>query len=46
MSEELKQQRTERIIKSRITPISNELKTKLNVAFQDVVTRFKDKHLS
>ena len=46
MSNELKQRRTERIIYSRITPVSSELKAKLNTAFIDIVNRFKAKHLS
>jgi len=38
--------RTEEIIYSRIEPISDELKQKCATAFQDVVDRIKDKHLS
>ena len=38
--------RKQRHIYSRITPITSELKTKINTAFEDVVNRFKDKHLS
>lgn len=38
--------REDRIIYSRVTPISSELKTKVNNAFSDFVNRFKDRHLS
>ena len=38
--------RKSRIIYSRITPITAELKSKINTVFEDVVTRFKDRHLS
>jgi len=39
-------ERQEQIIYSRINPISSELKEKCATAFQDVVNRIKDKHLS
>jgi hypothetical protein len=38
--------RQDRIIYTRINPISEDLKNKLNLAFKDVVDRFKQKHLS
>lgn len=38
--------RKDRIIYTRLNPISEDLKTKLGVAFKDVVDRFKEKHLS
>lgn len=34
------------VIKTNITPLSNELKVKLVSAVQEVVTKIKDKHLS
>ena len=34
------------VIKSTIAPISNELKTKLVTAFQVVINKIKEKHLS
>jgi len=39
-------ERKNQIIYSRINPISSELKEKCATAFQDVVNRIKDKHLS
>lgn len=45
MSENI-EPRKDRIIYTRLNPISDELKSKLNVAFKDVVDRFKEKHLS
>jgi hypothetical protein len=41
-----KDPRENRIIYSRVTPITAEVKSKINTAFEDVVNRFKDKHLS
>ena len=41
-----KDPRENRIIYSRVTPITSEVKSKINTAFEDVVNRFKDKHLS
>ena len=38
--------RTEEIIYSRVEPISNELKQKCAAAFQEVVDKIKEKHLS
>ena len=38
--------RTEEIIYSRVEPISNELKQKCATAFQEVVNKIKEKHLS
>ena len=38
--------RQDRLVYSRVTPITDEVKTKINIAFSDVVNRFKDKHLS
>lgn len=38
--------RADSIIYSRLNPLSDEVKTKINNAFLDVVTRFKDRHLS
>lgn len=38
--------RKDNLIYSRVSPISSELKEKINTAFSDVVTRFKNKHLS
>jgi hypothetical protein len=34
------------VIKSVINPLSNDLKGKLSTAFQEVVSKIKDKHLS
>lgn len=34
------------VIKSTITPISTELKTKLVTSFQVVINKIKEKHLS
>ena len=39
-------ERQEQIIYSRINPVDTTLKTKMAEAFQDVVNRIKDKHLS
>lgn len=39
-------ERKDRLIYSRVSPISNEVKTKINIAFADFLNRFKDKHLS
>lgn len=38
--------REDRTIYTRLNPISDDLKNKLNIAFKDIVDRFKDKHLS
>lgn len=38
--------RQDRLVYSRVNPITDEVKTKINAAFLDVVNRFKDKHLS
>lgn len=38
--------RTKEIIYSRIEPISDELKQKCATAFQEVVDKIKEKHLS
>jgi hypothetical protein len=38
--------RQDRLVYSRVNPITDEVKTKINTAFLDVVNRFKDKHLS
>lgn len=46
MSTELKEKRKDSIIYSRITPISTELKSKVNTAFADFINRFKAEHLS
>lgn len=47
MSEEIKiDPRKDRLIYSRITPISDDVKNKTKIAFLDIVNRFKDKHLS
>jgi len=34
------------IIKANITPLSNQLKSKVSVAFNEVVSKIKIKHLS
>jgi hypothetical protein len=41
-----KPERTNKVVYSRITPIDSTLQDKLDTAFQEVITRFKDKHLS
>lgn len=46
MATEIREPREDKILYSRITPLSSELKQKLNIAFQDVINRIKDKHLS
>lgn len=38
--------RKNRLIYSRVTPINEEVKTKINLAFSDFLNRFKDRHLS
>lgn len=38
--------RKDNIIYTRLNPLSDELKSKLNLAFKDVVDRFKERHLS
>lgn len=39
-------ERNNRLIYSRVTPISSDLKNKVNLAFSDFINRFKDRHLS
>jgi hypothetical protein len=34
------------VIKTVVSPISNDIKTKISTAFQELVTKIKDKHLS
>lgn len=38
--------REEQTIKSNITPLSVDLKVKISAAFQTIVNKIKDKHLS
>ena len=45
MSELIKVERPEVHIKVEINPISEELKNKVKVAVQEVVTKIKEKHL-
>lgn len=39
-------ERPAQVIKSEIKPLSTDLKTKIALAFQEVVNRIKEKHLS
>jgi hypothetical protein len=42
----LKLERPDKKIKVQVNPISTELKTKVKIAVQEVVTKIKEKHLS
>jgi len=46
MSNTIKIHRPAAVIKANITPISNELKSKVSVAFNEIVSKIKIKHLS
>jgi len=45
MADNLRQERTEEILKIHTQALSTELKGKVNIAFQDIVDRIKAKHL-
>lgn len=45
MEDNLRQDRTEEILKIHTQALSDELKGKVNIAFQDIVDRIKAKHL-
>jgi hypothetical protein len=46
MAENIKVERPNQTIKVIISPITNDLKVKAATAFQEVVTKIKQKHLS
>lgn len=39
-------ERPEQVIKKIVKPVSNETKTKIAAAFQSIVNKIKEKHLS
>jgi hypothetical protein len=46
MAQKQRIERPAQLVKTNITPISAELKSKIATAFQEVVTKIKEKHLS
>lgn len=46
MSQNNRIERPAQTIKTNITPLSNDLKVKIANAFQTIVNKIKDKHLS
>jgi hypothetical protein len=46
MANNLRVHRPASVIKANITPISNELKSKVSVAFSEIVSKIKAKHLN
>jgi hypothetical protein len=42
----IREQRPSTVIKAVISPLSTDLKTKISTAFQEVVTKIKEKHLN
>jgi hypothetical protein len=42
----IREERPTTVIKAVISPLSTDLKTKISTAFQEVVTKIKEKHLS
>jgi|LakMenEpi03Aug12_release.lakeMendotaPanAssembly.Ray.scaffolds.fasta_scaffold3903745_2 hypothetical protein len=46
MPQNIRIERPSQTIKSNITPLSSDLKVKISAAFQTIVNKIKDKHLS
>lgn len=46
MTDKIRLERPEQTIKVQVNAISNELKNKVKIAVQEVVTKIKEKHLS
>jgi len=42
----IREERPTTVIKAVVSPLSTDLKTKISTAFQEVVTKIKEKHLS
>lgn len=41
----IREERPDTVIKPVIAPLSTDIKTKISTAFQEVVTKIKEKHL-